>query len=133
MCYFEQTRWACGFWKWGNFREQCTKEYHTGETCGLKLIFETKYEKSSCRSCGLIERKGRRITKMMRNVERWKRDGNCPATLEKTEGQIAELENSIAILSDNTEGNFSDPNDSGEGVGKAKRPHRVVMVIQQLS
>jgi hypothetical protein len=35
---------------------------------------------------------------MMRNVERWKRDGNCPATLEKTEGQIAELENSIAIL-----------------------------------
>jgi hypothetical protein len=43
---------------------------------------------------------------MMRNVERWKRDGNCPATLKKTEGQIAELENSIAILKGQHRGQF---------------------------
>ena len=91
MCYFEQTRWTCGYWKWGNFRQQCPKEYRTGETCGLKLVFKTYYRSENCKLCEQIEKKNRRIIKLKTDVERWRLEGNRPATIEKTERDIAEI------------------------------------------
>lgn len=95
MCYFDQVRWTCGLWKWGNFRQQCTKEYRTGETCGLKLVFDTAYKPEQCKTCDQIARKKRRIQKMENDIERWRKEGNRRATIEKTEYDIADIEAAI--------------------------------------
>lgn len=98
MCYFEQTRWACGFWKWGNFRQQCNKEYRTGETCGLKLVYETIQVHTHCKICDQITKKLRRVNKMYDDIYRWQREGNRRATIEKTERDVAEITYQIADL-----------------------------------
>jgi hypothetical protein len=98
MCYFEQTRWTCGYWKWGNFRQQCTKEYRTGETCGLKLIYTTDLEPGQCRICDQIDKKDRRVRKMAADISRWRREGGRTATIEKTERDIGEIQMQIAGL-----------------------------------
>ncbi|KAE9579542.1 hypothetical protein CGMCC3_g4478 [Colletotrichum fructicola] len=84
MCYFYQTRWACGYWRWGQFKQQCNKEYRTGETCGLKLVFDTIQEADKCKLCYDIDKKTRRVDKMQRDIERWYREGNRKATIERT-------------------------------------------------
>ncbi|KAL7941376.1 hypothetical protein V8C42DRAFT_334995 [Trichoderma barbatum] len=89
MCYFEQTRWSCGYWRWGHFRQQCNKEYRMGETCGLKLIYETIPDPDVCKLCHDIDKKVRRVTKMTSDVERWKVEGNRSATIERTEEDMA--------------------------------------------
>lgn len=91
MCYFDQTRWACGFWRWGHFRQQCNKEYRMGETCGLKLVYETRAEMDVCKLCHDREKKQRRYDKMSRDVQRWQREGNRSATIERTCGEMQEV------------------------------------------
>lgn len=98
MCYFEQTRWSCGYWKWGNFRQQCNKEYRTGETCGLKLVYDTTYQQGNCRLCEQIQKKNRRVNKMAQDIQRWQREGNRRATIEKTEGDIQEITAQISEI-----------------------------------
>ncbi|CAF3526406.1 unnamed protein product [Fusarium graminearum] len=91
MCYFDQTRWTCGFWRWGHFRQQCNKEYRMGETCGLKLVYETKDQPEVCKLCSDVEKKQRRYDKMYRDVQRWQREGNRNATIERTCGEMDEV------------------------------------------
>lgn len=98
MCYFEQTRWCCGFWKWGNFRQQCNKEYRTGETCGLKLVYDTTYQPAQCKICDQITKKDRRIRKMEDDIVRWRHEGGRTATIEKTQTDIADIQNQINNL-----------------------------------
>ncbi|KOS22196.1 hypothetical protein ESCO_001517 [Escovopsis weberi] len=98
MCYFEQTRWRCGFWRWGHFREQCNKEYRMGETCGLKLIYVTKEEADLCKLCHDIEKKQRRYTKMYKDVERWQQEGNRTATIERTTQDMKEVNDQISKM-----------------------------------
>ncbi|KAJ9144257.1 hypothetical protein NKR23_g6008 [Pleurostoma richardsiae] len=104
MCYFDQTRWQCGYWKWGNFRQQCTKEYRTGETCGLKLVYETYFEAGICKLCEQREKKERRWQKMSMDIERWRQEGNRKATIEKTEEDMNDLVRAIhRIVGDHNE------------------------------
>ncbi|KAJ3456804.1 hypothetical protein MRS44_016827 [Fusarium solani] len=91
MCYFEQTRWACGYWRWGHFRQQCNNEYRPGETCGLKLVYDTKTEFDVCKLCHDTEKKQRRYDKMYRDVQRWHREGNRSATIERTCGEMHDI------------------------------------------
>ncbi|KAI7917852.1 hypothetical protein M0657_007678 [Pyricularia oryzae] len=98
MCYFDHIRWSCGYWKWGNFRQQCTKEYRTGETCGLKLVYDTDYLPNQCRICDNVHKKTRRYYKMAADVERWRHEGGRTATIEKTEDDMDELSRQIANL-----------------------------------
>ncbi|OAQ82470.1 hypothetical protein VFPBJ_05054 [Purpureocillium lilacinum] len=91
MCYFEQTRWSCGYWRWGHFRQQCNKEYRMGETCGLKLVYETRTESDVCKLCHDTEKKQRRYDKMYRDVQRWQREGNRNATIERTCGEMHDV------------------------------------------
>ena len=95
MCYYEMSRWQCGFWKWGKFRQQCNKEYRTGETCGMKLVYMTLDEPDVCKLCHDIEKKQRRIDKMRRDIDRWHREGNRTATIERTTEEMKEVENQI--------------------------------------
>lgn len=70
-----------------------------GETCGLKLVFETKFEQTTCRLCSDIEKKIRRQSKMQRDVERWHREGNRSATIERTCAEMREVELQIQRMS----------------------------------
>lgn len=98
MCYYEQKRWRCGYWRWAKFRRQCNKEYRTGETCGLKLVWATQDELDQCRLCYEMERKQRRLKKMAADMERWRREGNRPATIERTQGEYSDVEKQLAAL-----------------------------------
>ncbi|KAI1485188.1 hypothetical protein F4809DRAFT_641068 [Biscogniauxia mediterranea] len=95
MCYFEQTRWNCGYWRWGHFRQQCTKEYRTGETCGLKLVYNTNQELDNCKLCKDIEKKQRKYKKLESDISRWHREGNRTATIEKAEKEKGEVSEAI--------------------------------------
>jgi sporulation-control protein spo0M len=92
MCYFEQNRWNCGFWKWGQFRQQCTKEHQTGETCGLKLVYVTIDDPDKCKLCYDIDKKERRLDKMRRDIARWYREGNRTATIAATQSSAEEVQ-----------------------------------------
>jgi hypothetical protein len=95
MCYYDMYRWTCGFWKWGKFRQQCNKEYRTGETCGMKLVFETQHEHDVCKLCLDIQKKERRVDKMTRDIERWHREGNRSATIERTSVEMSQVQGQI--------------------------------------
>lgn len=69
-----------------------------GETCGLKLVYETKYDTDSCRLCHDIEKKVRRCDKMKRDVQRWQREGNRNATIERTCSEMREVQDQIARM-----------------------------------
>lgn len=78
-----------------HFRQQCTKEYRTGETCGLKLVFNTNLEPDKCKLCKDIEKKQRRYTKLQNDIIRWQREGNRNATIEKAQRDMREVEEAI--------------------------------------
>ncbi|KAK4098020.1 hypothetical protein N658DRAFT_509939 [Parathielavia hyrcaniae] len=95
MCYYDQQLWPCGWWRWGQFRQQCEREHRVGETCGLKLIFQTYVQRGLCQKCDQMVKKQRRVRKMRDDVERWRREGNRRATIEKTRRDMAELAGQI--------------------------------------
>lgn len=66
-----------------------------GETCGLKLVYETKADPDVCKLCHDKEKKLRRLDKMTKDVERWKCEGNRSATIERTEGDIGTVQAQI--------------------------------------
>ena len=116
MCFYDQIHWGCGYWAWGRFRQQCTKEYRIGETCGLWLVFETDYRHGYCILCEKIAKKQGRIRKMTTDIARWKRDGNKPATVEKTERELILVLGSMSTL--------PKQHNKGEVVGSGRRGRR---------
>lgn len=95
MCYYNQTLWQCGYWRWGQFKEQCYKQHRIGETCGLKLVFETITDPDRCKLCYSTERKYRRLDKMRRDIKRWYCEGNRTATIERTSVMMCDVERQI--------------------------------------
>ncbi|KAK4232776.1 hypothetical protein C8A03DRAFT_20001, partial [Achaetomium macrosporum] len=91
-------QFECSSWKWGRFRKQCNKENRIGETCGLKLVFSTRFEARDCGACTKIAKMRRRLSKMTADIERWRREGNCPVTVEKTEREATALRGAISHL-----------------------------------
>lgn len=63
-----------------------------GETCGLKLIYNTTELKSACKICDQHAKKNRRLQKMRSDVLRWQCEGNRWATIEKTNADILEIQ-----------------------------------------
>ncbi|KAI0405075.1 hypothetical protein F4802DRAFT_597489 [Xylaria palmicola] len=95
MCFFDQTRWECGYWRWGHFREQCNKEYRTGETCGLKFVYNTIRDPEKCKLCKDIEKKQRKQNKLASDIARWSRENNRTASIEKAERDRYEVTQAI--------------------------------------
>lgn len=99
MCYYDNYKYACGDWKWGNFRQHCQKEYRTGETCGMKMIYQTIPLPDQCTPCEKINKKKRRREKAIQDVQRWQREGSkFKASIEKAIGDIKQLELEITNL-----------------------------------
>jgi hypothetical protein len=99
MCFFDQTLYRCGDYKWKTFRQHCAKEYRTGETCGMKLIMNCVEDRSkSCKICGLIATKLRRRQKEVERIKRWKSEGNRKASIGASEDIIDDLDGIIYTL-----------------------------------
>ncbi|KPM41876.1 hypothetical protein AK830_g4722 [Neonectria ditissima] len=98
MCYYEQIRWACGYWRWGRFRQQCDKECGTGETCDLKIVYEIRTEPDVCELCYNTEEKQRQYDEMHRDLQRWQHEGNRSATIERTTHRMQEIMGQISRM-----------------------------------
>lgn len=99
MCFFDQHRFACGDWRWGNFRQHCTREYRTGETCGMKLIMTTNHLPQKCKLCEKIDTKHRRRAAEHEKIVRWKREGGkFSASIDKAADAMKALEKEITDL-----------------------------------
>ncbi|KAJ9631761.1 hypothetical protein H2203_000161 [Taxawa tesnikishii (nom. ined.)] len=99
MCFFEQHMYACGDWKWGHFRQHCNREYRTGETCGMKLVYAVHQLSDKCKICQRIDVKQRRRAAEVERVCRWKPEGRkFAASIEKSEMMIKELDEEIRQL-----------------------------------
>ncbi|KAH7027988.1 uncharacterized protein B0I36DRAFT_246329 [Microdochium trichocladiopsis] len=91
MCFYDQKTWGCGYWKWAGFRQQCPKEYRTGETCGLKLVYESTIVGAQCKVCDAIDKKKRKYQKKTNDMARWKDDPAQWANYETAEADAAKI------------------------------------------
>ncbi|KAG9240210.1 hypothetical protein BJ878DRAFT_311627 [Calycina marina] len=88
MCFYDQIKQTCNCYKWSHFRQHCSKEYRTGETCGMKLVMQTVKGEEKCRICTKIDTKKRAIRREQDKIKRWKREPNRSASIEKAESEI---------------------------------------------
>jgi hypothetical protein len=96
MCFFDQTLFTCGYWKWGSMRQYCSKARYTGEGCGIKLIWVSQETHQKCRICYKIEAKKRRIRNLQNRVERWSLEaGRWKASMALAEDNIRFLNGQI--------------------------------------
>lgn len=103
MCFYDQNRMACDCYKWGHFRQHCSKEYRTGETCGMKLVMQTYQLPDKCKTCLKIDTKKRSIRKEEERIKRWRKEGNRKASIEKAFDTIDELSRELWSLEDDKE------------------------------
>ena len=71
-------------------KQQCAREWRTGETCGAKLSHDQCMSRSDsyCKICQDILVKKRRIQKEEENLARWKREPHrFRASIEKSESE----------------------------------------------
>lgn len=89
----------CGDWKWGNFKAHCSKEYRTGETCGMKLVWETFCLPDNCKYCTKIQTKKGKIAKEEDRIRRWKKEGSrFRASISQSEEIIEDCKREIRDL-----------------------------------
>ncbi|KUJ15285.1 uncharacterized protein LY89DRAFT_750605 [Mollisia scopiformis] len=100
MCYYEQYSMACGDWKWGNFRAHCSKEYRTGETCEMKLVWESIPLSDKCKYCIKIDTKHGKIAKEEARIKKWRNEGPGyrRASIEQAEEAITVMQDEICEL-----------------------------------
>lgn len=93
MCFFNQTLFGCGCFKWGNFSSHCPNEKRRGEACRKpQLVGHTNEVAERCKLCEKIEIKNRKIAKEHSNIARWAKDGNRNASIAKAMGDIRIIE-----------------------------------------
>ncbi|PBP20199.1 hypothetical protein BUE80_DR009085 [Diplocarpon rosae] len=89
---------ACNCGKWGHFRQHCSKEYRTGETCGMKLVMNSYPKAEKCKICTKIDTKQRSIRKEEERIARWRREPNRAHSIEKAEDTIKDLSQEVGKL-----------------------------------
>ncbi|KAJ4327425.1 hypothetical protein N0V84_002197 [Fusarium piperis] len=97
MCFFYQSVWTCGYWKWAGFHQRCHKEHRVGETCGLKLVSQCNYKPTPCNICQRIKAKVHRIEQFTGRMERLK-EWNLISTYEKCQEETAIMQTQLAEL-----------------------------------
>lgn len=99
MCFYDQYRMRCGCHKWGHFRQHCSKEYRTGDTCGLKMIMQLFPKEEKCRICTKINVKRERLIKEEARIARWRGEHRMrSASIEKAVDCIQKLQSEISEL-----------------------------------
>lgn len=95
MCFYEQQIFNCGDHKWGRFRAHCNKEYRTGETCGMKLIFESSRVNTRCQMCKKYDVILRKISQAKERVQRWESEDINPVSTDKERACIAQWQREL--------------------------------------
>lgn len=108
MCFYDQYMMHCGDYKWGHFRQHCSKEYRTGETCGMKLAMYTYQKAERCKTCEKITTKTGRLEKEQKRIDRWLKEERVSgvrrtASIEASEDIIQHLAQEINQLQDDRE------------------------------
>ena len=102
MCFYDQFQMQCGDHKWGHFRQHCSKEYRTGETCGMKLAMNTYSKPEKCKICIKIDTKENRLRKERDRIHRWQKEmqqgHQRSASIEAAEETVEALEYEIDQL-----------------------------------
>ena len=102
MCFYDSYMMACGDYKWGHFRQHCSKEYRTGETCGMKLAMNTYRKAEKCKTCDKLDTKRGRLEKEQKRIDRWTREMqngiSRGASIEASEEICYTLEHEIMNL-----------------------------------
>jgi hypothetical protein len=98
MCFYDANEMACKCWKWGHFRQHCSKEYRTGETCGMKLVMNRYNLPEKCKICTKIDTKERAIRKEEERIRRWRKESGRNASIQKSQDDIYKLEADIQKL-----------------------------------
>ena len=96
MCFYDQFRFSCGDFKWGHFREHCSRESRVGETCGTKVVYAYHDVEYRCRHCIKFDSKMRRYSAERDRIARWSREGcRFAASIERAEDNVKSLEETI--------------------------------------
>ncbi|KAG8533891.1 uncharacterized protein KY384_001632 [Bacidia gigantensis] len=74
MCFFDQYKYACGHFKWGRFKQHCSKEYRVGETCGCKIVMSRFPLDSNCRACDKSNSQLRRREAERQRITQWQKE-----------------------------------------------------------
>ena len=99
MCFYDQDRYACGDYKWGQLRQHCNREDRIGENCSSKMIMSTIQVRKNCRHCETYITKRRRIRQGRERIIRWSREpGRSPASIERSQDTICRLQREIDQL-----------------------------------
>ncbi|KAK5688769.1 hypothetical protein LTS10_000747 [Elasticomyces elasticus] len=99
MCYYDNYKYQCNDWKWGNFRQHCNAEYRQGETCGMKMVYQTLPLADKCSMCDKIERKQRRLEKHKSDYTRWAAEPQrYRCSMEKAQDEMKALVQEIQRL-----------------------------------
>ncbi|KAK4908885.1 hypothetical protein LTR49_022277 [Elasticomyces elasticus] len=99
MCYYDNYKYQCNDWKWGNFRQHCKSEYRQGETCGMKMVYQTLPLADKCTMCEKIERKQRRLEKHKSDYQRWAAEPKrYKCSMEKAMDEMEALAQEIQCL-----------------------------------
>jgi hypothetical protein len=105
MCFYERIDFLCGDHRWGTMRQQCPREYRTGESCrGVKLSHDDYINKvdKRCQVCEALEIKERKYHKEFSSLMRWREQQRCGvrrgASIEKALETLQELEREIVEL-----------------------------------
>jgi hypothetical protein len=69
-----------------------------GETCGMKLVYETFEIPRKCPTCEEVNRKLRKRDKHVANIQRWTMEGTNPASRHRALEEIAETDEALQGL-----------------------------------
>ena len=103
MCFYDQTVFGCGDFKWGNCKQQCPREYRSGETCGMKLVMNCYPDNSTkCKTCVRIDTVLRKREKECSNIKTWQKDEKAgkkrSASIEKAYNAIDDYDAELKKL-----------------------------------
>jgi hypothetical protein len=102
MCYYDLTRWKCGFWRWGQFREHCQVYSPELDACTQRsmMIWQTHEDQEDCKLCKSIEKKQRKTERLGDAIGLWQQgnDEQSAEAIEKAQQEIVEAANAICAL-----------------------------------
>ncbi|KAH6669225.1 hypothetical protein B0J14DRAFT_114874 [Halenospora varia] len=127
MCFYDQYQMACNHYKWGNFRQHCTKEHRIGETCGTKLVMKTIARTEKCKLCSSIDAKQSRVRKEEIRIRRYIKEEQRGlvrgASIEAAQTSIYNLQTEINMI------NYERSKQSANGFQVGKFPPATKVAI----
>jgi hypothetical protein len=112
----------------------CNREYHIGETCGMRLVNNTIEQLERCKYCQKADTKLRKREAEANRVVRWQREGRDSASIQrrmdiirKLDAEISQIYSQIARFRTTPGGHVQHPLKCGEDPSAGQSDGPVVM------